>query len=745
MSYGTKYITSYSNNQNQQVDVYLDFLGYQGPSMPLSAADQCVVIKSTGGDEDKSASILGTECAVRLRIMPTDNVSIDDLVASHDNDIRVTVYLERNYSNPIFQGFVVVEDNSQPILDPPFVIQIRALDCLGLLKGIYFLDTNGNAFSGKMSIIGWLAQILNQTGQTLNLRVYFNIFHSSHSTNISPLDQTYLSAVTFMTGQQTPAGDTNPADFNTGFDDYYTVLQKIVSNFKCRIFQEGGYWHLVSLYEYLNPKGYTYYEYAFSVPVNGIIQYAVVGSGLLQNYNVSVGKKETTILIKEDGQIYLKIATKSFELTYNYNQSLNKVDNQNLSQTGPGNRQPANDEVIASNFIDVTINPVVNLQTIAYAVAGFIQANATVYDPVHQTPYPALPITTPGFIRIVQDQLGYEMQRFLVLPAQGVNAVGYFKGTKLLIDLNDIFQLTFSWRSRVNVAVGGRLGIAWVLLYGDDGTFWALSSLNDGNINGNPTSWRQCDSNFNEQFQNLPNLGAPFIQTGNVSDSTQWTTTTANTNSLNDNAGFAKAPVSGEIEVMFIWEPGVVQTELWVKDISIQILPYLNGSYLQLKGDYNFAESNNNILQTFSDVVDISDSPKRYFAGALLGGGNGFPLLSSSWKRIDYTEALRFTQIMDIILYTLFSRIIKKIEGSLRGLVYRQTTSPYAIVPTGFLNTYLFLDTSTPDKCYMLTSFEKDYSSGQWRGVFVETRKDANDLGLIMPDLFTFAYLLNSG
>jgi hypothetical protein len=58
----------------------------------------------------------------------------------------------------------------------------------------------------------------------------------------------------------------------------------------------------------------------------------------------------------------------------------------------------------------------------------------------------------------------------------------------------------------------------------------------------------------------------------------------------------------------------------------------------------------------------------------------------------------------------------------------------------GFLGSYTFEDSDNPTKRYMLTSFEKDYTTGQWRGVFIETLKDENDI-FVLPDIFKFDYL----
>lgn len=740
-TYGTRFTCVFSNDLDEIVEIVIGQLNYTGLVQQLTADADCINIKSIVGDEDKLNPICGMECTLKFLIGVNDNVSVTDFVSSQDNYFQVTIYREQNYSAPEFIGFVVVEDNNQPFLDPPYTIAIKATDMLGLLQGIYFLDANGNVFTGKMTIIGWLAQILNQTGQALNLRTYFNIYHASFLQTANALEQICLDAVTFQTGQQTPAGDTNPADFNTGFDDYYTVLQKIVQNFRCKIFQEGGYWHLVNLWDYYSQSGMHYFEYSFGAPVNGIVPYTLVGRGDGITNAVNVSKIDTLGMVNEDALLYLKIAKKSIELTYNYNQALNKIINQALDQ---GVRQPAQDEIINSQYIDLSLkdihNNYFNLQTIAYSLFGYgIRSAPTLQNVVAPNLGNSSPATPDNaFIRIVHDQLGNEMQRFAVLKIVPNPTVNYIITTSLLIDTADIFQLSFSFKTRTDThgtLANQRWILAYVLLTGDDGSFWMLESTANGTIINNPTAWQPCTSSaFQNQFGTM--LG---ISSASVPDTRYWTFVEANTQAL-PGVPFAQAPTSGTIQVVFQagLGPG---TEIWIKDITIKVLPYLNGSFQQLQGDYNYAESAQPIKATVKDDVQISDSPKRYFQGALLSNANGYVLLTAQWARYGYSESLRFTQIMAYLMYTALCRQVQKIEGTVRGISYPDDGSANYKSPAGFRNVYFFLDHDVPTKKWMLCSFDRNYNTGQWRGVFIELNLDQNDQGLISPDFYEFSYL----
>ncbi len=736
--YSNKYYIQFTNDLGEFIEIYFAFLDYTGPLIEVTASSAALEIKNTGGDEDKLFNMCGAEAYIKF-LIEDDSVSIDDFVADQDLAIEVFCYMNRQYDQSIFQGFIVAEDNSQPFVDPPFEVTVRCTDGIGLLKGVYFLKTDGTPFSGALSITQWLAQCLYQTGQTLKLRTYFNIRNTAFLSNGNPLDQTFIDAITFETGTQTPSGDTNPADFSTGFVDFFTALEYICRNFRAKLFQENGCWHFVNLFEYLNKDGYTYYEYTIGTPVAGLATITQTGSGTNVDYTCTIGKKEIITPIKEDGMQYLRLAYKSIEYTYNYDQSLNKICNQDLTQ---GIADHTHDEVISSSIIDQTIKPPVNLNTFGYNAFCYDTFDGTITSGILLAAYPANSSTGSIFIRQVLDELGYDMTRFLVIKQNGTADLICCRTNKLLIDASDILQLTFSWRTRASHTPVLQ-ALCFIYLYGDDGTYWALDSKNDGSLVGNPTVWRQVDSNFrNTPIQ--PN-GSFFCEMNPSGDISFWQSASINT-SHEVNAFYAIAPVSGSVEIIFFNQGGGLD-ELWMKDISVTILPYLKGTYKALKGDYNFSSQNALIKQTIQDEVQISDSPKRYFKGALYADGTGLKLLPPSWTLPSSVSPMiityRFTQLMEYCVFSNVCRMVIKIEGSMKGFVFIQ---PDLIITRaiGLLNTYYFVNSKWPDKAFMCTSYDKDYTTGQWRGVFVETRKDMNDMGLKLPDTFIFAYLFQT-
>lgn len=740
MAYKTKYILPFENELNDLYEIYFDFIDFAGNPTQIFGAEDCMTLRSTTGDENIFEPILGTECLINIVVgkisvdgieWENDQLQIFDLIAQHDNDIRVTIYRNQDYTKSVFQGFIVVEDNSQPFLDPPFTLSVRALDGLGLLKGIDFVDAQGNAFSGSMNPLEWIAQILYKTDQKLNIRSYFNIINISFPA-LPCIESFTINVNTFQTGQPQTSADPTIDLAASAADDCYTALEKIVRCLRCRLFQQDGVWNLVNLWEYQNPNGYTYYEYSISEPVAGIVSAARVGTKSKVKYDVQVSANDIMHLVKDDAVISLKLATKSEKLTYTYDQSLNKICNQNLSQ---GLEDSAHDGTISSTIQDPNINPAVTFTTQAYFPFCFdhFDNNDSVVGNQHM--YPTIPPAKGAYIRAVKDSLSYELDRYLVLE-KSTNQATFLRTSKFQIDASDVLQFSFDWRTRENLHTSSATFYvaAYIYLHGTDGTFWSLRSVSDGSIAGNPNVWLQTDSSFH-----LPGSGASAIIGGpEIFDTAANGYTNFSINAAGGNAS-VKAPVSGDIEIILTYESIIGATEVWFKNISLTIIPFLQGSYTALKGDFNYASSNNNVKLTDEQDVQISDSPKRYFKGALLQI-DGKSLMPPTWLRNGISGSTkRFTQLMEELIYNAFYRQPNKIEGTMRGLTWVDET--LTVRGAGLINSYFFRDHPEPTKKFMLTSFEIDYSTGFGRRVFVEILKDVNDTAQVEPDNYIFQYL----
>lgn len=733
--YGTRFIIKATNLLNEYYEITLDYLDYAGSGTELKAAKQFLQLTSTNGDENRLEPILGTQARIRIYVDETDTITIADLIATHDSDIKVTVTridLATAEEFIQFQGFVVVEDNKQPFLDPPFELEINCLDGIGLLKGVDLVDTTGIPFNGSQTIIQWIGQILYKTNQDIPVRVYFNFFPLNF-VEISALAEITLNAVTFRTG--TLAASTDPTvDVNAAnADDCFTALEKIIRCLRCRLFFEDGRFMIVNLQEYANPN-YNFTEYTFGTPTSGIVPMNPIDSGT-KTYNSSVGKAEIIYPVLKDALLYLKLAYKYVKLNYNYDQSLNKICNQDFKQ---GDADPTYDEIINSSIVDPSISPPVDLQTRAFDLYCWDHFNSNNMSPgviPFFYPYPSTAPTAGAFIRSVQDTLNYEIMRFLVIQDSGNvdSTTSFVRSSSFLVDSNDILQVSFEWRTR-NSVPSTIFTVGFLYLTATDGTFYAYRHQNNP---GFPNGWIQTDSNFidSEPPGQHPNIiGAP------VNGGLDWFLVDVNQIIAGIQDALIPTPKSGSVQLLLINFASNGGNEYWFKNINMTITPFLQGSFVPLKGDYNLSLSTENIKQSDTETVEISDSPKRYFKGALLAP-DGVTLIPASWHRRGQDEHFRFTQAMERTMYNLLSRQVYKIEGTFKGLVYLDNDDFTVARPIGYLNSYFFVDGNFPTKKFIQTSFDIDVYSGEGRRVFVEVLRDSNDDGWSSPDVYKFDYI----
>jgi hypothetical protein len=223
--------------------------------------------------------------------------------------------------------------------------------------------------------------------------------------------------------------------------------------------------------------------------------------------------------------------------------------------------------------------------------------------------------------------------------------------------------------------------------------------------------------------------------TGTDTDTEVWTSYAID---KDENGAYIKAPVSGNAFIILQGvTTGLGVTENWFKNLQVTILPYIYGSYVQVKGDYNFSSSSETIKQTFSQDVEISDSPKRYIKGALTQ--SNLDLVDPIWHRKGVLEAQRFQQLMERVIFNNLYRQYQKIEGSFRGHTY--TLEDFTVKPSGYLNAYTFTQHPVPTKRFILTSFDRDYGKGLGRHVFVEILLDQNADPFINPETYLFQYI----
>src|SRR3546814_6195600 len=77
-------------------------------------------------------------------------------------------------------------------MDTPYIVSVRAIDGLGLLKNFKYTTANGILYEGEETIINIFAKCLKPLGLDLNINTYAKISHDGMPVGSDPFAYTKL-------------------------------------------------------------------------------------------------------------------------------------------------------------------------------------------------------------------------------------------------------------------------------------------------------------------------------------------------------------------------------------------------------------------------------------------------------------------------------------------------------------------------------------------------------------------------
>jgi hypothetical protein len=460
-----KYKLSFSNQIGEDYTVFLDYKNFTGSETVLTGTADALVIRSINNDDDRFSPILSKELVLSFHIPVTLAISIQSFLVIEDDECHVTVF--RHLAQPpIFKGYLVVEDSSQPLHDRPYQITLRASDGLSLLKNTPLKRTDGSNFGGLNNLTDYIGHILYKVNPTVTTKVYFDIYHVDMDLAFSPLEQMQVDAKTFEKDE-------------TSFIDCYTVLEYILNSCVCRLFFENGYWHVVSLWQYRNITGFSWIQYYVA---NDIV---VKGQAATSDVIVaSVGNGKLIRAIEKDAVIYYKVANKSVKRTFHYDLPKEIICNQFLLR---GDKIPS----LSTSTYD------------AFALNCWEHYRNGVLG---NTP----PVQT-AYIKREFDAFNYEKDRYIVLPTESNNAFSaHLRSSTFYVDKNDKVTIGAEFRKKNQYSGTQTVIVYYVFLKGDNGQNYTLDD--DG-------KWYLSNSSFS-----LNTRALQYSYDGSANDKITWNT-----------------------------------------------------------------------------------------------------------------------------------------------------------------------------------------------------------------------------
>lgn len=266
----------------------------------------------------------------------------------------------------------------------------------------------------RNSILSMIAVCLAQT----NLTLITNIFHNLYEYRQSPLSSTF--AQTIIDSQTFIRGDT--------YDDCYTALSKLMTAFKCSLFQANGQWNIVHWFEAVPKLNWSFPNNA----IPGFVYdetWTAAGSTVFNN-NFFIGPTQLTTWtagLQAGAMRGWKFSRKVFD----YQQPKYLLRNYDLATLG----------ALLSTII---IGAITYKDYVAIGWTGGVG-----------------PTLCTRVIRVEYDSLGNEITRYLALWGPVSDSTRAVASEPIELSIGD--KVNFSFSFRTNVSQGGPIVIIFAV------------------------------------------------------------------------------------------------------------------------------------------------------------------------------------------------------------------------------------------------------------------------------------------
>jgi hypothetical protein len=238
MSYNLKYYFTFFADRDTRIidgtpDDYtcnISQLDYAGSEIEILAQQNPIQINYQNTSSNKLEPIIGSECT--LNLIASEDLKLEDLYTENEREFLVEVY--RN-GNLIWSGFIIPDGCQEAFTFAPYAISVNAVDGLGLLKNLSYVQNDGNFYLGKQSFIDVInACLIRLDAPSLVLNTCVNIYDVTMTEGdaYDPMAQGFVNAERYIK------------------DDLFTpmnceeVLRSILEEWTAVMIQSGGEWYI---------------------------------------------------------------------------------------------------------------------------------------------------------------------------------------------------------------------------------------------------------------------------------------------------------------------------------------------------------------------------------------------------------------------------------------------------------------------------------------------------------------------
>jgi hypothetical protein len=237
MSYNLRYTLDFNIAQDDRKPLVfenatLEIFEKDGIDAPetILGVENPIQINYQNTSEQILEPFIGSEAT--LNLIATEDFQLEDLYT--EDELRWLVNIKRNGS-VIWRGFIIPDGCQESFTFTPYTISINAVDTLGLLKNLSYVQNDGNFWLGKQTFIEVIYNCLNRV-QIPGMDIYtcVNLTEESYPDGNAddPLNLTYVNAETYL-----ESDNINPLNCQT-------VLDSVLRLWTAVIIQSEGDWYI---------------------------------------------------------------------------------------------------------------------------------------------------------------------------------------------------------------------------------------------------------------------------------------------------------------------------------------------------------------------------------------------------------------------------------------------------------------------------------------------------------------------
>jgi hypothetical protein len=484
----------------------------------------------------------------------------------------------------IYTGFILQDESEDAFISYDHFIKLTATDNLGLLSDISFDVACGDLYPyGHFTILEYLQIILAQTGLSLPVQIYANLYETRNVSRADDPAATFADQIRIYSGAF--------ADEDGKWQSCYDILSSLLKTFGCILTQRKGKWVIYRWGELRDLNNQPFPGTEFSA--DGSDKSAVE----LPNQPVLISDKRNVLTGGADNKSYLVRPYKYVNYTYNYKQPAQLLRNENLQELGDkkGTSHSSDGKLL---YEDYNFPPFFRHET----------GNSTG--------------TTPdsSFIRVVTEvATETETDRFIYTPFT-THDYKWLSFAPIEVSKGDVLDFSCQFKALSDSSNPLRIFIRFALFFIDNNgntVLWELSPFHLTDTSYGKYSWVFEGNVGAQNYKTF--LGVPIDVIDNITD---WQSFSLSGTTV-QNWVFPPFPQDGILVVSLdganntATGSSLAYVDIATKDIQLKIKNKINESY-DVSGQTHTQTQTGVIKNNKEESITIDDSPRLPIAGTLL-------------------------------------------------------------------------------------------------------------------------------